>query len=111
MPLLRLAQQDDVQNIGLENIVAGCQFFQLERGGVALAYALKVEGCELWVQAAGGRGDIDLSDLMHDCIYQQAQKMGLASVGFQTRRLGLVKKAQQHGYKIDGYILRKIIDV
>jgi hypothetical protein len=29
------------------------------------------------------------------------------SIGFQTARRGLVKKAEQHGYRVAAYIMRK----
>lgn len=78
----------------------------LDGGG--FAYALTAHGGELWVQAAGGNARADLTRIGLAAIeYQAAGKF--QSVGFQTRRTGLVKKAQALGYTIDGYILRKTL--
>lgn len=111
VPLLALASGDDVQGVGLADILSGCQFFILDGNGDKLAYAVKRCGSELWVQAAGGSGDADLTGLMIRNTEKQARAAGLSSVGFQTRRKGLVKKALQGGFIIDGFILRKKINV
>lgn len=111
VPLLMLAAGDDVQGLGLADILSGCQFFILDGEGNALAYAVKRCGSELWVQAAGGTGEADLTSLMIHNTEKQARAAGLSSVGFQTRRKGLVKKALQGGFFIDGFILRKKINV
>jgi hypothetical protein len=107
LPFLRLAEGDDVQGLGLENIVGGCIYFVLEND---FAYALKRCGSELWVQAAGGRSAQDLTKVGLAKIESQAAGL-YESVGFQTRRRGLVRKAQREGYEIDGYIMRKKINV
>lgn len=109
--LLGLAINDDVQGIGLLEIVRDCQFFRLQGlSGAEFGYALKVAGSELWIQAAGGAAKIDLTVLGLALIEQQARNAHLKSVGFQTRRRGLVRKAIKAGYQVDGYILRKKID-
>lgn len=69
------------------------------------AYVLKAIGGECWVLAAAGRAEFDLTAVLADVINQQAQQF--KTIGFQTARRGLVKKAQRHGYEIAGYILRK----
>lgn len=109
LPLLELASGDDVQGLGLRNILHGCQFFILQSTKGEFAYALIPEGRELWIQAAGGKAKVDLTHLGLGAIEGQAKAARFESVGFQTRRKGLVKKAQAHGYEIDGYILRKKI--
>lgn len=106
MPLLRLAAGDDVQQLGLETILKGCEFFILEGSQDRLAFALTGQGSELWIQAAGGTGNMNLTRLIIKSAEQLA-KGTHTSVGFQTRRRGLVKKAQALGYEIDGYIMRK----
>lgn len=111
LPLLGLAIADDVQGLGLSEIVGGCQFFRLQGlKGAEFGYALKVAGSELWIQAAGGAAKIDLTIFGLALIEQQAKGAALKSVGFQTRRRGLVRKAIKAGYQVDGYILRKKID-
>ena len=109
MPLLNLAIGDDVQKIGLPGILNGCHFFILEKPENDFAYALCGRGTELWIQAAGGRGKDDLTALGFSDIEQRAMAGGFDTVGFQTRRPGLVRKSICHGYEIDGYILRKKI--
>ncbi|OGT05253.1 MAG: hypothetical protein A2Z65_13620 [Gallionellales bacterium RIFCSPLOWO2_02_58_13] len=109
MPLLALAAGDDVQGLGLDAIIAGCQFYILDGlPGAEMAYALRAAGSELWIQAGGGKASVDLTALGLAAIERQAQG-GFRSVGFQTRRRGLVKKAMRAGYQIDGYIMRKVV--
>ena len=106
--LLALAEKDDVQRVGLDEVLTGCIFFMLDAPGNRLGYALKPVGRELWIQAAGGEGAADLTSAGLTVI--EGQAVGLfESVGFQTRRAGLVRKAKKLGYIIDGYILRKTI--
>lgn len=106
--MLALAAGDDVQGVGLEQVLKNCVFFKLQGHESQLAYALVANGSELWVQAAGGSGALNLTALILHTT--EAQAKGLyKSVGFQTRRKGLVKKAQALGYEIDGYIMRKKI--
>ena len=106
--LLALAERDDVQQIGLDEVLTGCFFFLLDAPDDRLAYGLKPVGRELWIQAAGGEGRADLTGAGLQIIEEQAAGL-FASVGFQTRRAGLVRKAQKFGYRIDGYIMRKMI--
>lgn len=109
MPLLSLAAGDDVQGLGLEEIVKGCQFFRLENmPGTQMAYALKPVGSELWIQAGAGIATADLTAIGLAVIEKQAAGV-FKSVGFQTRRKGLVKKAMRLGYVVDGFILRKVL--
>lgn len=111
MPLLALARADDVQGFGLENILNDAQFFRLAGSDSQFAYALMALGRELWIQAAGGAGPDDLTALGFGAIERQASAGGFESVGFQTRRRGLVRKAEKLGYVVDGWILRKKINV
>lgn len=75
------------------------------------AYVLKPMGAELWISAAAGRADVDLTAVMFALIEGQAREFD--SVAFQTKRRGLKYKAMRHGYgvaqvKPDGsYIMRK----
>lgn len=107
--LLALAEGDDVQGVGLDNILHNCNFYILQGDGGKLALALMPIARELWVQAAGGLGNSDLTRAGLEHTEERAAAGGFQSVGFQTRRKGLVKKAQAQGYQIDGYILRKKI--
>ena len=110
LPLLSLAEGEDVQGVGLDVILHGCQCFALnglsDVGGV---YALKPVGRELWIQAAGGKGAADLTLIMLTAIEQQAAAGAFRSVGFQTRRKGLIKKASRAGYLVEGVIMRKVL--
>lgn len=84
-----------------------------EDGGDTLAaYVLKVNGAELWIALGAGRADVDLTAVGLALI--EAQGREFDSIGFKTRRRGLVKKAAKHGYRVDAckdgvYTLRKRI--
>lgn len=68
-------------------------------------YVVRVENGVAWVDAAKGFGATDWTAALLPIIEMQAK--GLASVGFQTERRGLVKRAQKQGYHIAGYIMKK----
>jgi hypothetical protein len=83
-----------------------------ESGMVLAAYILKINGVELWIALGAGRADIDLTAVGLALI--EAQGREFDSIGFKTRRRGLVKKAAKHGYRVDAckdgiYTLRKRI--
>ena len=71
-----------------------------------VAYVLQVrEGCA-WISAAKGSGRVDLVRQVLPAIELQVSG-ACGSIGFQTARPGLVKKAQAMGYEIRGWILGK----
>lgn len=106
LPLLSLAQSDDVQQVGMAEILAGCGLAKIETERGTVALALMRRGVELWIQAAGGEGQ-GMTGPGLEAVEQLARQYGMQSVGFQTRRPGLVRRALRAGYVIDGFILRK----
>ncbi len=68
-------------------------------------YVVRVVNGIAWVDACKGSGPIDWSALLLNVIEKQAQ--GCASVAFQTKRPGLVRKAKRQGYRVAGWILKK----
>ena len=78
--------------------------------GQVAAYVLQAQGPELWVMAAaGGEQGTCVTTALTALIEAQARAHGFASVGFQTKRRGLVRKAEKLGYEVAGYIMRKKI--
>ena len=61
----------------------------------------------MWIEAAAGNGADDLTAAGFEMIEAIAQAAAAHSVGFQTARPGLVRKAQRHGYEVVGWILKK----
>jgi hypothetical protein len=74
-------------------------------GGGQAVYVLHVKNGQAWVQAAKGEGHADLTRVVLPCIELQAD--GLDSIGFQTARRGLVRKAVRQGYRVAGFMLVK----
>ena len=78
-------------------------------GKIVAAYVLRGQGGEVWIQAAAGRADIDLSDVIDDLIAKHGA--GFESIAFRTDRVGCVKKALRRGYRIvsteNGFTMRK----
>lgn len=85
--------------------------FVLEQDGVpVLAWSLKVDGDELFIQAAAGRAGFDLTEFGLALVERQA--VGFRSIAFRTRRRGLMKKAIDNGFypawrKGDVVLMRK----
>jgi hypothetical protein len=101
------ARYDCKKQTGAAERVAQNGFgFILEQGGKPiLGYTLEIDGGELFITSASGRAAVDLVDIGLEIV--EAQAAGMDSVGFKTKRRGLVKKAQSKGYKVVGYIMRK----
>ena len=90
------------------------QCFKLtDDGGEILgAYILKADGAELWIALGAGRADIDLTAAGLALI--EAQGREFDSIGFKTKRRGLMRKAAKHGYRVAAenagiYTMRKAL--
>lgn len=68
-------------------------------------YVVRIENGVAWVDACKGSGPTDWPSILFPVI--EAQAKGLRAVGFQTKRPGLVRKAQKQGYSIAGWIMKK----
>lgn len=80
----------------------------VEHGAITGAMVTTDDDGELWVLAAAGRSPVDLVAVMADHLIAQADGK-YRSIGFQTARRGLVKKAEHHGYEVSAYIMRKTL--
>jgi hypothetical protein len=99
LPVLAKANQSRTLTMGL--LLDGQSYAVRDAAGAVLGvYVLKGQGDQVWIQAAAGRAGLDLCDLFDDLI--QRHGAGFASIGFQTTRRGLVRKARARGYQITG---------
>jgi len=73
-----------------------------DKTGRALIVVNVVNGVH-WIEAAGGGGGDNLCPFIDAAM----DNLGAVSVGFQTMRPGLVKRAHQLGYRTAGFILRR----
>jgi hypothetical protein len=77
--------------------------FIIDQGGRPVAgYVLQQIGNELWIDAAAGAGRLDLVALITATVQRQGRE--LDSIGFQTTRRGLVRKARRLGYELAGQV-------
>ncbi|WP_186181839.1 hypothetical protein [Burkholderia gladioli] len=110
VPLLAPAGRYDTTD-GAETVErvaqAGRTFVVSQDGRDVLAYCLQRQGDEVYVLAAAGTADFDLTAL--GLVLIEAQARGAASVAFQTCRPGLIRKASRHGYKIEGRVANGVI--
>lgn len=91
-----------------ESLAAG-PAFELRTSGGSGVFSLERCGNSLWVTAASGRADDDLTAIGLELIEETARQAGCDEVGFQTARPGLVRKAQKQGYQVAGWILKKAV--
>ncbi|MDP1978043.1 hypothetical protein [Undibacterium sp.] len=118
MALVAIAKPEEVRQVllaglasqlgekySIDKMMAAGQCWKIvDDGRIVGAYVTRDDNGELWVLAAAGRANTDLSLLID---HHLKQATGYRSVGFQTARKGLVKKAKEQGYEIAGYILRR----
>lgn len=83
------------------------QCFTAATENAQVVYVMTVSNGIAWIDATKGAGPIDWAAHLLPII--EAQAKGCRAVGFQTRRAGLVKKAQKQGYKITGWTLEKTL--
>ncbi|UTV53236.1 hypothetical protein [Burkholderia arboris] len=102
-PLLARVDAYDTTN-GRDTVArmaaAGRCFVISQDGRDVAAYVLQRQGDECFVLAASGTVEFDLT--VFGLALIEAHARGLRSVAFQTRRRGLIRKAQKLGYHIAG---------
>ncbi|BEV15568.1 hypothetical protein HBDW_23560 [Herbaspirillum sp. DW155] len=90
----------------LDQLLARGEAFKVMLDGeIVGAYLLEVHGPEVWILLAGGRAPVDLAHYGIALIEQQARDFD--SIGFQTRRPGLIKKAKRAGFEVAAVVMRK----
>lgn len=89
----------------LEVMAERGQCFELSGDQASAVYVLTVRNCVCWVDALKGSGTVDLVELVDGVLTAQAE--GLQAIALQTKRPGLVKKLQRHGYRVTGWVMRK----
>jgi hypothetical protein len=89
----------------LEAMTRTGRCFEIRGVQAGAVYVLSVRNGVVWVDALKGGGELDLVDLVDGVITSQAA--GLEAIALQTKRRGLVRKLQRHGYRITGWVMRK----
>jgi hypothetical protein len=90
----------------LDQLLARGEAFKVMLNGELVgAYLLEIHGPEVWILLAGGRAPVDLAHYGLAMIASQAK--GFDSIGFQTRRPGLIKKARRAGFEVAAVVMRK----
>lgn len=89
----------------LEAMAQRGQCFEISGDQVSAVYVLSVRNGVCWVDALKGCGSVDLVELVDGVL--MAQAAGLDAIALQTKRPGLVKKLQRHGYRVTGWVMRK----
>lgn len=77
--------------------------FEVSDASGAAVVVVRLVGGAAWIDAAGGGGGLDLVHAIDDAM----TAAGVRSVGFQTQRRGLVRRAIRRGYHVAGYIMRR----
>lgn len=85
------------------------QAFEMSVAGGSGVFVVRKNGAQLWVEAAAGHAADDLTEIGLELIEEMARQAGCTEVAFQTARPGLVKKTNQLGYQVAGWILKKAV--
>lgn len=81
----------------LDRICAEGQCFKMtDQGRIVGAYVLQAFGDELWITAAAGAAEVDLTKIVAAAVAYQGREFD--ALVFTTARPGLVKKALALGY-------------
>ena len=89
----------------LVDLAAGAECYQVDAPGGTCTFAVVRKNGTLWVDAAIGRADVDLTDVLAQLLPEIAGDA--KRIAFQTRRGGLASKAVGHKYRIAGWIMEK----
>lgn len=93
-----------------ESLAAHGTPVQVLAEGGSMVCVLRPQGNRLWIDAAAGAATENLTQLGLQLAEETARQSGLAAVCFETARPGLVRVAQQHGYRITGWIMEKDVE-
>lgn len=90
-----------------QSVANSGQSFELKTSAGRLVFTVtRIDDC-MWIEGAAGNGADDMTAYGLAFIEGMAEAAGLDSVGFQTARPGLARKAVKQGYSIVGWILKK----
>ncbi len=89
----------------LADIAWGGQCFEATTEKAKAVYVVQVKNGNAWISACKGSGPVKWREVLLPII--EAQATGCNSVGFQTKRKSLVNAAQEQGYEITGWIMKK----
>lgn len=106
---LRALQLRPVRGHDQAELAAGGVPFELRTEAGRLVLVLDRRDSLLWVTAASGGGQDDMTRHGLEFVEQCAQLVGCNRVAFTTRRRGLVRKACSLGYVRDGENMQKVI--
>lgn len=99
----------DVSGCSLDELVQGIAYRLKTKGGEGV-FVVQRHGSELWIQAGEGVASDGLTEAGLTLVQDMARALGCTSVGFETRRGGLVRKSGALGFQVAGYIMRKQVD-
>ncbi len=80
--------------------VTGGSCFRLQTPAGEAVYVVRLVGSRLWVSAAAGKTVASICPALALMLQEHARQCGALSVGFQTARRGLVRRAQAQGFKV-----------
>lgn len=89
----------------IEALTARGQCFVASALDGQAVYVLDVHNGVAQITACKGSGPVDWSAVLLPTI--EAQAKGCKAVTFQTKRRGLVRRAEKQGYRVTGWILTK----
>lgn len=92
-----------------EGIAAAGEAFSLTVGDQSGVFVLEKRGARMWVSGAGAVKTVNLAEPGLQVIAAAAGRAGCSSVGFQTGRAGLVRRAKKQGFRVVGFIMEKNI--
>lgn len=104
LPFVEMAERFSTSGgeFGAEELAADCARYVFVRDGVPVCgWLLAIQGDEIFIPAAGAVDALDFTKLGLAAIEAMA-KRHFKAVSFETKRRGLIRKAQKLGYVIDG---------
>lgn len=104
--LLRCAE---VGRVPLSNLIEAGQAYRLTAPGGRGVFVLERVADQLWVAAAQSEPGAELLAAGFAAVEKIARATGCTSVGFRTRRAGLIRQALRAGFSVDSAELSKAL--
>lgn len=93
--------------LDMAELVRGCHCFRID-GAASAVYVMRDRGDVAWVEAAKGRGSVDVTEVLDQAMTAQAR--GFRRLAMQTKRAGLMRKLTRRGWTVAGWIMMKELD-
>jgi hypothetical protein len=81
--------------------------FEVTQGNAQAVCVVSTKNGVLWVHAAKGGGNADMTAALDEALHELARALGARTIAMQTLRPGLLRKVTGRGWTLAGWIVKR----